>query len=191
MKRIIAIAVTVLALTGLTWAQDTNTSSVASNRVATTGVIAQATGDIVGTMGTWIVQHGSAGVAYDIPLTKSLKNSGSGPAATVTTWIYDKAWVSQGVTNIDSKVGLMNSTVFGRNQTINQMGVEISEALNTEGIANATHKIPVLSAITKAAAKMDIELTASIGHNTADMANSKFYERDLDLGFGVKVIKMF
>ena len=195
MKRILTIA-TIIAAVALCQPvrAQSNTpppTSVSSNTVATTGPIAQVTGDVVGTIGTWIVQHGSAGVAYGIPISDQKKSSGPGPAATVSTWIYDIAWVSAGTTNIDSKLGLMNTTVFGRNVTVNQMGVEIDEALNTVGIANATAKIPVINFITKAAAAMNVDAMAGIAHNTDDMANGKFYERDIDCYVGLKVIKTF
>src|ERR1035438_7038732 len=105
--RKILTAVAILALTAVATFGQTNTSTaVSSNSVATTGLVSQATGDIVGSIVNFIAKTGSAGVGYAIPLTKSAKNIGDGPEATVQVYLYDVAWVSAGVTNIDSKLGI-------------------------------------------------------------------------------------
>lgn len=155
------------------------------------GPIAAVAGDVTQTALTWIAQHGSAGVEYCGPVVGGKAGGGSGPAATQTAWFFDLPWTTKGATNIDNRLGLLHADVFAKDETRDQLGLELDETFFNGNIALTVEKWPVIGPVWRAAAKLDIDVTGSIAHNTDSMANGRFAAKNMDWGVGTKVIKLF
>lgn len=155
------------------------------------GPITVVAGDVTDAALTWIAQHGSAGAEWCGPLVGGKKGGGSGPAVTQTAWFFDMPWTTKGATNIDTRVGLMHADVFAKEETRDQLGIELDETFFNGNIANTVAKWPVIGPVWRAAAKMDIDVTGSIAHNTDSLANGRFAAKSMDWGVGIKIIKLF
>jgi hypothetical protein len=161
-----------------------------TNTVQTTGLVTVVAGDVTGDVLTWVAQHGSAGAEFCGPMIAG-KNGGTGPAPTQTAWFLEVPWTSKGATNIDTRIGVMHADVVTTAVTEDQLGLELDEDFLNQNLATATATWPVVNVITKAVAKLDIDLTVSVAHNTGALATGRISDTRMDWGVGAKVVKLF